>query len=422
MARVHFLVLIIVTLMVCAAIFSGKFFSSHDGENHLIRIAHFYQLLTEGHVFPKWDSHLNNGKGYPLFVFAYPLPYYFTSLFKTLGTSSIDAFKISILIATFLSGLGMYKWIHLLTGKASSALMGAILFLMTPYRFVDIYVRAAFGEIIFLAIAPWLFYAWEKYHHSPDKKWIWGGGVVGGMMILSHPPLTVLAMTVAGIYLIARKISLKAVLLQGVIAAVISAFYWVPMVWLSNDLVGFTQLQNAAVHIVPFRHLIYSPWGFGFSDPGAPGSMSFQVGIANWLVLLLSPVLIRKKQWVGVGLVIVIASSLLLTSSNIRGIWNSHLAQFFQFPWRLLIIPLICIPVIAGMEVSILPRWGKIVGVVLVVCAIYTNRNHIRINQEVFQWANEEYFLRSDTTGTATPYEFMPKDVEKFHKKVQIIP
>src|SRR5688572_3623586 len=67
---------------------------THDGIDHVARIANFYQNLTEGNLVPRWAGNLNWGFGHPILMFLYPLPSYFASLFHFLGFSLIDSVKL----------------------------------------------------------------------------------------------------------------------------------------------------------------------------------------------------------------------------------------------------------------------------------------------------------------------------------------
>src|SRR3989344_7884005 len=67
---------------------------THDGIDHVARIANFYKNLEEGVLIPRWASNLNWGYGHPILMFLYPLPSYATSFFHLLGFSFVDSLKI----------------------------------------------------------------------------------------------------------------------------------------------------------------------------------------------------------------------------------------------------------------------------------------------------------------------------------------
>src|SRR3990170_4037105 len=67
---------------------------THDGQDHVARIANFYQNLSEGNIIPRWAENLNWGYGHPILEFLYPLPSYLASLFHFFGFTLVDSVKI----------------------------------------------------------------------------------------------------------------------------------------------------------------------------------------------------------------------------------------------------------------------------------------------------------------------------------------
>ena len=83
---------------------------THDGMDHVARIANFYQGLSEGTVFPRWAGNLNWGYGHPVLMFLYPLSLFSASLFHFIGFSYIDSLKIIFGLGYIASGLTIYLW------------------------------------------------------------------------------------------------------------------------------------------------------------------------------------------------------------------------------------------------------------------------------------------------------------------------
>src|SRR4030042_5604839 len=85
---------------------------THDGQDHVARIANFYISLREGNIVPRWAGNLNWGYGHPILMFLYPLPSYIASLYKFIGFSFVDSTKLVFAVAYIGSLLGMYLWIR----------------------------------------------------------------------------------------------------------------------------------------------------------------------------------------------------------------------------------------------------------------------------------------------------------------------
>ena len=130
---------------------------THDGVDHVARIANFYQSLTEGNIVPRWAANLNWGYGHPILMFLYPLPSYIASLFHAVGFSFVDSTKLVFASAYVASMLGMYVWGSLVWGN-TAGFIAALLYGYGPYRFVDVYIRGAIGEHVAFVSAPFILY------------------------------------------------------------------------------------------------------------------------------------------------------------------------------------------------------------------------------------------------------------------------
>jgi len=104
--------LLVISLVPLIDLFRPGLFIAHDSQDHVARIANFYQNLSEGILIPRWAANLNWGYGHPILMFLYPLPSYVASLFHFLGFSFIDATKIVFGLGFLLSGITMYGWIR----------------------------------------------------------------------------------------------------------------------------------------------------------------------------------------------------------------------------------------------------------------------------------------------------------------------
>ena len=393
MPKSHLFVLIVLTLVVCAPLFRPGLYTSPDGENHLVRLAWFSQYLTAGHLYPRWIAELNHGLGYPIFTFTYPLPYYLASLPVLLGLSLVTAIKITLVAATFISAVFSYLWIGKLFPSSIYPLASASLFLFSPYRFTNLYVRLALGEVVWLALIPAIFWSLESRHWRLAAAFL-------AAAILSHLQLSAVVVVIIVAYSLVRRLSWVWPVVCGLL---LSAFFWLPALILKQyTFFGVIRQFPPADHLPTIRQLLYSPWGFGFSHPGLADGMSFQLGLANWLVLgLASMLLLRLSGIQRLALALCWLTVGVMTSSPL-GLWDWPLLAPIQFPWRLAVIPLLLIPVLLSVVRS------KIWLVLILLLAIYSNRNHIRTNLPQFVGVSDTSFFQTTTT-TATPKELMPK-------------
>ena len=131
---------------------------THDSLEHTARIASFYQSVSEGNIIPRWAGNLNWGYGHPILMFLYPLPSYMASFFHFLDFSYVDSVKILFSISFSLSGIFMFLWLKQFLNQ-NTAVLGSILYLFAPYRFIDLYVRGALGEHVAFVFIPLLLIA-----------------------------------------------------------------------------------------------------------------------------------------------------------------------------------------------------------------------------------------------------------------------
>ena len=148
-----FIILVVLGFIPLVSLFHPGLPLTHDGQDHVARIANFYLSLTEGNIIPRWAGNLNWGYGHPILMFLYPLPSYSVSLFHFLGFTLVDSLKIIFGLTFILSGVGMYLWLREQFGE-EAGIAGGVLYMFAPYRFVDLYVRGAIGEHIAFVFIP----------------------------------------------------------------------------------------------------------------------------------------------------------------------------------------------------------------------------------------------------------------------------
>ena len=78
-------------------------FTSHDLTHHVIRQISMDKLLSEGQFPPRWSGDLNNGFGYPVFLFNYPLPAIIGEIFHKAGLNFVYSVKAVLLLSMILS-------------------------------------------------------------------------------------------------------------------------------------------------------------------------------------------------------------------------------------------------------------------------------------------------------------------------------
>ncbi len=181
---------------------------THDGQDHIARIANFYRNISEGTVIPRWAGNLNWGYGHPILMFLYPLPSYTASLFHYFGFSLIDSLKIVFALFYVMSGIGMYLWLKEIMG-VKAGVVGSLLYVFAPYRFVDLYVRGAIGEHVAFAFVPFVLYFLTKISGEQRRRDIIGCAVSFAFLVLSHNAISLMFLPVIAFYILYLSFSSK---------------------------------------------------------------------------------------------------------------------------------------------------------------------------------------------------------------------
>ena len=360
-----YLVVFVLFLIPVLALFHPGLPKTHDGQDHVARIANFYLNLSQGNLIPRWAPNLNWGYGHPILEFLYPLPSYVASFFHFVGFSLVDSTKIVFGLGMVLSFIFMFLWLRLFLPKAPS-LFGAFLYTYAPYRFVELYVRGDVGENFAFAFVPLtLFFIYRYYKNKKLNDVLWGS-ISLCLLILAHNAISLMFVPLIFLYCIYlaflsqdKKIFYNYIVLI-ILGFGFSAFFWIPAFFEGKyTLRNIVTKGGYVLNFVNFKNLFYGPWSYGIS-----GQFTVQLGIVQWLSLLASPFLVfkyfktkDKTFWLVLGLILgtVGAVFLMLPVSNF--LWQKiMLLQNFQFPWRFLAITVFTTSVLGAFLIHETPK------------------------------------------------------------------
>lgn len=345
------------------AVLQPLYFSVHD-DMHPAWVFEMYQALTSGQMPPRWAPNLSFGYGYPLFNFIYPLPYYLAAPFYAAGLEMATAVQAVQVISLIASGVFMYLWARNRWNQ-SVALVTAVIYMYTPYRALDIYVRGAIGESVAFVFLPLI--GWAADLVVKKNRWRYTGllGLAAAGLLLAHNITAMAMVPLMGIYSLAVlfdnrvKVEKTAKLISGwLLGGVISAYFWLPAL-IDKHLMQEDTLFNFRDHFPFIKQLIYSPWKYGASVWGPGDDISFQMGLVNWVVLLGAGLvilfrLVKRKAAMGeVWMLITAGLGLFLMNIRSAPLWDMvPIIAYFQFPWRLLFVTTLATAFLAGTMLS----------------------------------------------------------------------
>lgn len=398
---------------------------THDGKDHVARIANFFQNLQEGVLIPRWAGNLNWGYGHPVLMFLYPLPSYLASFFRLLGFSFIDSTKLVFASSYVLSGITMYLWLKSFL-RRESAFLGSILYLFASYRFIDLYVRGALGEHVAFIFPPLICYFLYGLITKRMSKYALFAGIGVAGLILAHDAISIIFLPFIVIYacfLIFLQNKKKKAGIEAassiVLGFILSAFFWIPAFfegkYTLRDIVSTHDFSRSLFSLDKY---IYSPWSFGIS-----GQFSLQIGIIQWVIVLLSVGAlfiyrkkIKKKDALLLSILItffVLVVGIMTPVSQM--LWDHvSLIQKFQFPWRFLSFAVFITSVIAAVGSNLLPDKFRKVTIMLALISVMVTFPYWKVNGYYLQ---PDRFFSGIYAGTTDTGESSPVWSVRFMEK-----
>lgn len=386
--RLGLLILLGLGLFAMRTFTGPHYFDGHDAQAHLVRLYQYDLALKDGQILPQWASGLSAGRGYPVFIFAYPLPYLIAESFHLIGFSLAVAIKLTFVLAYLVSLVGMY----FLAGFT-----GAILWGFAPYMFVKIFITASFGVVVSYAVIPWFFYAVKKKNYLAVALTL-------AFWIMAHPgKLVIFGPLLLIIFLLNLK-NYRQLFLSFLLAFGLSAWYFIP----ANLELGYTHFKDFvstqyANDFVSFSRLLYSKWGTNAPDWGN-NPLSQQLGIAQWFAIGLG-VIYWRRLW---PYLLSFAISIFLMLSISKPFWDLPTPlQSVSTPWRFLSLAVFSAALTGGLAVQLIKSkyLRYLAAILLIFLALYGNRNHMRINDS--RDYDQNFF--DNYTGVASGWnEYLP--------------
>lgn len=406
--------------------------TSHDSISHMTRLYAYIEGLKDGNFPVLWGRRMYWGIGSPVLMLNYQIPYYFTLIWHYIGFNLDNSFKLTLSFAHIASGILMYGALRI-RYKQFPALVGAVLYIVAPYRFLNIFVRGALGEVFAVMFPPIILAGiWRKSTILQTVGW--------AGLFLSHPVGSAFYSAIMfGYVLIDNQFRniwniLKRFFIPYGLALMIAAFNLFPALALTKYTYYKTENSDTLHHFPTFRQLVYQNWGYGFSTTDDKDEMSFQIGLIQWFVagvaittILSKPkklFLQKNRELIFLFFVFAMAILLMLQKFATPIYVYLGLTHIIDYPWRLLMVFGF---LTALMSVSLVDRiklykWKVIFGMFLICGAIYTNRNHIRINL-IWPWPSStyirytgdafgEYAAKYRNTRDGSEFEYMAKFIK----------
>jgi hypothetical protein len=339
-----------------------------------------------------------------VFNYFYPLPYYFGSLIHFLGFDLGSSIKIIMGISTIGSIWFFYLFLEKLFGKWP-ALIASVLWAYFPYRLLAMYVTGSVGVIMAL-----LWVTLALFAVSRNRNTLLSFSVAG--LILSHNVSALMFLPIILLISIILNFGDKRKIITEVLAmflgVALSSFFIVPallekyMVHLDPPVVNYLD------HFPTFKQLLYSPWGYWYSEKGPRDGQSLQVGFAIWMALGLSILGLfnNKKSKLPLFLIIIFGVTIYLMLESSNFIWKLvPILSQIQFPWRLLAVT----GLLGSILSAIVTKSWRWLGLPLIALALFNSRNYLRPMESIrypdkyYQDKTSLWFGTTDIASESTP-------------------
>lgn len=376
--------LIAFAFIMIASIFAGipllKFNIQYDdGIQHICRLIGSMQSIEEkGLFFPVIMQNLCNGFGYSWNLFYSPLTAYLPLLFKIFSISYENCLKLFMFSTSIASGYAMYFFMKkILKEKEISdsrknyiAILGAVFYILAPYRLTDMYIRVAVAELASFIFLPIVFNGLYSIIIRKEKGYILAFGA--SLILLTHTLITFYLAIICAIYVLInikkiKKQEFLELIKNITLTLVLTAFFTVPLLEskLSCDYEVFKQS-----HMVREDALIECKVGIEELIFIKENRMAYFLGIPLIAGLILTVLMIKNKKienkksyyfFLVTGIV-----SAILTLKFIPFEKFPSFMKMMQFSFRLLEFSSFFLSVIASLNFGIVFKKFNIFAVIII--------------------------------------------------------
>lgn len=353
---------ILVTIMLSVLLHNGTI-DGHDTYTHLFRIEGMSQNISDLQIPSKIHYNSINGFGYGSGIFYPQLPILAPAILHNFVKISVSTcLKIGIYIYTLLSAIFMYKFLKFKLRNEKISLISSIIYILSPYVFVDSIFRGAIGEMMGFLSLPITFYGIDLIFSNKNKKGELLLIVGASVIVLSHIITTIYLTIFILFYLLfnirstLKKESLISFFKSLGFVILITLFFTVPLV--EHKLIGNYNMLN--YKYTPSNSIVYFVQLF-FSSGNNNGDKKWLhlndelpytiniiiVGILSLLPFVYSRIKLKNDKknlitHISLGVITIILMCTPL-------IWDKfEVIDIIQFPWRLLMFTIFFFTIASG--------------------------------------------------------------------------
>ena len=417
-----YLIIAMLSIPAVRYLFVNGFFGVSD-DLHIGWLYEMDRVIKMLQFPPRYVPDLSFGFGYPLFTFVYPLPFYIAEIFHLIGFSLVNSMKLIFGLSIPFSMFFTYKLLRVYM-KEPLSLAGAVLYVYSPYRALEIFVRGSVGEITAFVFFPIILLA------IIQGKYVILA-ISSAALILSHNILSYMFFPFAIILVFLHKKYIFKNLKGLFLGLLASIYFWFPAIY-ESKLMHYDTIFNFYDHFPTLRQFITPYWGYGASVPGPYDTMSFYMGMTGIVVVTLGTAifLFKNKKFSKAEKIFFCWATLVVLVSvfmmNFRSAWfwrNLPLLPYFQFPWRFLAMTTLVSPLFLISFAGF--KYQKILALIIIVFSIVLNLNYFKTSE--YLGRRDDYYINryipimsasEEYKKTSEEYLRLPKETEVRPDKV----
>ncbi len=386
--------------------------SNMDGIVHTLTPNLFYKTIAGGEFPVSWVDGFAN-YGLPLGVIAHQLTTYLTAFFEFFVSDPVIAFNLVAFLGFFLSFFFFYFFLRIYFTETVS-LSAALLFHLSTYRILNIYIRGALPEFFAAVFMPLLLIG---MYLAIQKKNIYGYFLVGisiALISLTHPFMLVIGSFLAGPYFLfliyENKLfkfkALREILSLAIISLLglgISGYFILPL-FLE---IKYFYYGTSSNHLTPGNFLslsnyIDTKWYYFTQINILPRGFVVNFGLLETLIILLGIIFVLlikvrkiklKNNSMLVFAILTSAGIIFLTTSFSKPIYeNINFLGNIQFPWRLLSVLIFLPPIIAAVILDRINSRALILCFIILICVLRMpeiyGKNYVKFPDSYYSFTN----------------------------------
>ncbi len=384
--------------------------SNMDGIVHTLTPNLFYGAIKGGEFPVSWVDGFAN-YGLPLGVIAHQLTTYLTSFFEFLVNDPVIAFNLVAFLGFFLSFLFFYIFLRIYFNEINS-FTGGLLFHLSAYRILNIYIRGALPEFFAAVFIPLLLIG---LYLALQRKNIYGYFLVAVSVLLislTHPFMLVIGAFLVGpyfLYLIYENklwnlsalkqfFSLGAFSLIGLGA---SGYFIVPLFLeikyfyygLSGNHLTPGNFLSLSNYLDPkwyyFTQINILPRGFVVNF-GLLETLIVIIGIIFVLLIKVKKIKIKNESLLFFAIITSIVI-IFFTSVFSKFIYeNINIVGNIQFPWRLFSVLIFLPPIIAAVILEKINSKVLILCLIIIICVLRLpqlyGKNYVKFSEDYYSF------------------------------------